>query len=73
MIHYETPYNIKRLHFMQPYGFALSSVDHDSFVLIHFMYYCERGFLCTCSLVALPVSTVFQLANQDFQKLVFSM
>ena len=35
------------------------------FDLIQFLQYCEWGFLCTCSLVALPVSTVFQLASQD--------
>ena len=37
------------------------------FVPIHFIYYCEWGFLCTCSLVALPVSTVFQLASRDYK------
>ena len=37
------------------------------FVLIHLMCYCEWDFLCTCSLVALPVSTVSQLASQDYR------
>ena len=47
---------------------GLPETSNMVFDLIHFLQYCELGFLCTCSLVALPVSTVFQLASQDYEK-----
>ena len=46
---------------------GLPETSNMVFDIIHFMQYCEWGFLCTCSLVVLPVSTVFQLASQDYR------
>ena len=46
---------------------ALREASIMVFVLIRFTYYCEWGFLRTCSLASLPVSTVFRLASRDYE------